>query len=309
MMEEFREEIEYLFKFSESNRLPESFEHVRIFDLPLIGIAPGEDGLYSRFKVVVGPEHLAPIELWQKNNMPKTAHDGESLLVVSIIFPFTERIRSESLHAVKIPADFYCFARNFAIGFMAEVVRTGIRFLEEHGYHGIGGMYNPVYQMIASQDPPRLYSNWSERHMAFAAGLGTFSLHDGFISEKGCNIRIASILTDAPFEATPRKTEDPYGNCLYYTRGICRECEKRCPGEAIDQKGHNILKCLKTVKEIEAHVNERFGPVFKPDHKRMNGVDSISYPVGCAFCQFGTPCMDKNPVKGREYKKGIRGAN
>jgi hypothetical protein len=27
------------------------------------------------------------------------------------------------------------------------------------------------------------------------------------------------------------------------------------------------------------------------------GREQISYPVGCAFCQFDVPCMDRNPVK------------
>jgi len=47
---------------------------------------------------------------------------------------------------------------------------------------------------------------------AFAAGLGTFSLHEAFISEAGCNIRLASVITDAPLEITPRKGDEPFSS-------------------------------------------------------------------------------------------------
>ena len=32
---------------------------------------------------------------------------------------------------------------------------------------------------------PKIYSNWSERHAAYIAGLGTFSLNRGFITQFG----------------------------------------------------------------------------------------------------------------------------
>jgi len=57
-------------------------------------------------------------------------------------------------------------------------------------------------------------STWSERHIAFAAGLGTFSLTRAVITSKGCNVRFASLVTNAPLEVTPRKNNDPTANCL-----------------------------------------------------------------------------------------------
>jgi hypothetical protein len=41
---------------------------------------------------------------------------------------------------------------------------------------------------------------------------------------------------------------------------------------------------------------ERIGNILKPHIRRVNWVlRPESYPVGCAFCQFDVPCMDKNP--------------
>jgi len=43
------------------------------------------------------------------------------------------------------------------------------------------------------QDGPKgQFSNWSERHIAYVAGLGTFSLADSFITEKGAANRVAA---------------------------------------------------------------------------------------------------------------------
>ncbi|MBU1864392.1 MAG: hypothetical protein KKH94_12075 [Candidatus Omnitrophica bacterium] len=36
--------------------------------------------------------------------------------------------------------------------------------------------------------------------------------------------------------------------------------------------------------------------LLKPQHRRINGKKRVTYPVGCALCQFGVPCTDKNPM-------------
>jgi len=47
-----------------------------------------------------------------------------------------------------------------------------------------------------------LASNWSQRHIAYAAGLGTFSLSDGFITPKGIAMRCGSVVCDAALSPT-----------------------------------------------------------------------------------------------------------
>jgi hypothetical protein len=44
-------------------------------------------------------------------------------------------------------------------------------------------------------------------------------------------------------------------------------------------------------------MNDRLKPILKPHRRVIDGREQISYPVGCAFCQFDVPCMDRNPVK------------
>ena len=118
------------------------------------------------------------------------------------------------------------------------------------------------------------------------------------ITEVGCNVRLASIVTDAPLEITPRKYGDePYANCLFYSKGICKKCVERCPAHAISEKGHNKLKCWTNEQNIGRRVNLRLGSILKPHLRRINGEwREHKPPVGCAFCQFDVPCMDKNPM-------------
>ena len=48
------------------------------------------------------------------------------------------------------------------------------------------------------------YSDWSERHIAYVAGQGTFSLSDGFITERGIAHRCGSVVIDLKLPPSPR---------------------------------------------------------------------------------------------------------
>jgi epoxyqueuosine reductase QueG len=196
-----------------------------------------------------------------------------------------------------MPAEIYSVGRNFANAFMDDVLEKTVAFFQKKGFQATSGMRSPAFQIIVNEDPLNIYSTWSERHMAFAAGLGTFSLHEGFISDIGCNIRIASIITNAPLDVTPRKSDDPYANCLYYANGKCKKCAERCPGDAISEEGHDKLKCYLYGQIVQEEMTGRLKDLLKPHLRYINGEEQWSYPVGCAFCQFDVPCMKKNPVK------------
>jgi epoxyqueuosine reductase QueG len=289
--------LEELFETNSLNRLPEQYGGGRIFDTPTIGVANGDDPIFLKFKEVVGPKHLTPAEMWEQSGLQDDPDIAARLRTVSIIFPYVDRIREESKTAQKMPAEIYSVGRNFANAFMDDVLEKTVAFFQKKGFQATSGMRSPAFQIIVNEDPLSIYSSWSERHMAFAAGLGTFSLHEGFISEIGCNIRITSVITDAPLEATPRKSDDPYTNCLFYSTGKCKKCAQRCPGDAISEEGHDKLKCYLYGQIVQEEMTARLGDLLKPHLRYINGEEQWSYPVGCAFCQFDVPCMQINPVK------------
>jgi len=295
MKENVKRFLEDLFFSNELNRLPEDYGGGCIFDTPLIGVSRGDDPVFNKFKKVIAPEHMTPAEMWTKSGFAD-GESAESLRTLSIIFPYVSRIREESKTATKMPAEIYCIARNYANAFMTDVIEKTMVFFQNQGYRAAAGVMSPGFQTLSQNKAPQFYSHWSERHMAFAAGLGTFSLHEGLITEAGCNIRIASVTTDAPLEVTPRKSDDPYANCLYYAEGTCRECEDRCPGGAIAEYGHDKVKCRQQLKIVGKEMENQLGSLLKPSVRRWDGKESIGYPVGCALCQVDVPCMDKNPV-------------
>jgi epoxyqueuosine reductase QueG len=295
MNENLQRFVEDLFSSNELNRLPEAYGGGRIFGTPLIGVSRGDDPIFNKFKEVISAEHMTPAEMWTKSGF-EDDDPAASLRTVSIVFPYVDRIREESKTATKMPAEIYSIGRNYANAFMTDVIEKTIAFFQDQGHRAAAGVNSPGFQTFSQDKAPQYYSPWSERHMAFAAGLGTFSLHEGLITEVGCNIRVASVTTDAPLEVTPRKSDDPYANCLYYAEGSCRECQDRCPGDAITEDGHDKVKCRKQLRVIGEEMEKQLGSLLKPSTRRFDGKESIGYPLGCAFCQFDVPCMDKNPV-------------
>ncbi len=294
MNEEVQRFLEELFAESDLNRLPGEFGKGRIFAGPLIGISRGDDPIFWKFKEVVHPDHLTPGEMWMKNGLPGSDDLPRQLRILSIIFPYDKAIQDENRGKTELPAEVYCVARNFANAFMKDVLNQTLIFFRERKYRAVAGSLSPAYQ-IFSRDLKRIASTWSERHIAFAAGLGTFSLHEALITEAGCNVRIASVVTEALLRATTRKDENPYGNCLYYAQKKCKKCIDRCPAGAISEEGHDKVRCYSYGRVVAEKMQPRLGPILKPHYRLVDGNEQISYPVGCALCQFDVPCMDKNP--------------
>lgn len=292
------------FAESQLNRLPEKYDKDRIFSDPLIGVAKGNDPIFQKFKEVVGKEHYLPIEFWNQSGLPSA--NSEDLRIVSIVFPYTKRIRDEGkneknyreIKRYLLPAEIYCIGRNYANAFKKDILRKSIKYVEQHGFKATAPMLSDIFTLLLKGE---FYSNWSERHVAFASGLGTFSLHDGLITELGCNVRFASFITNAPFQVTLRSYTNPYEYCLFHAEGTCGVCIEKCPGKAISEEGHDKNKCFKYENNVGRKVNDIVELDLKPHKRRINWkLRDQRPPVGCAFCQFGVPCMDKNPTKPKD---------
>lgn len=300
MIEEIKQYLNDFFEKSELNRLPKKFDGIRVFSDPLLGVASGDDHIFQEYKSVVNPQHYTPLEFWLIEG--KEEKSPSELRVLSIVFPFSESVRKGSIKwmeskGIKLPAEVYCFARNYSSAFQEATCKQTIRFFHERGYDAIAGISSPQVSMFMDES---YYSNWSERHAAFAAGLGTFSLHEGLITEVGCNVRFGSVITDAPLDVTPRLNDEPYANCLHYNDGSCLKCAENCPSNAISEQGHDKRICHSYLQKIEQEMKQRIGPLLKSHYRYFHGKKQIQESlVGCAFCQFDVPCMDKNPVPKR----------
>jgi epoxyqueuosine reductase QueG len=221
------------------------------------------------------------------------------LAILSIVFPFDNKIRKEAKDGIKlkkmtVPKEIYTVARNFGNTFKREIIKDTIDYFKKGGYNAISGMLSDAYTIVMKG---KFYTTWSERYIAFAAGLGTLGLHEGLITDAGANIRLASIITDAPLNLTPRKNDEPYANCLYYAKGICKECAKKCPVGAITEKGFNKIKCNKYRMKVARKLIPILSNKLKSESRRINWkLKENTYIVGCELCQFGVECTDKNPM-------------
>jgi len=132
------------------------------------------------------------------------------------------------------------------------------------------------------------YSNWSERHIAYTAGLGTFSLSDGFITERGIAHRCGSAITNLALPTSPRIAKSPYSNCLFYVNSKCKACIARCPAGAITEKGHDKRKCQEYIESEFHYLLEEI----------------TAGEASCGLCQTKVPCEFRNPTKEPNKKTG-----
>jgi epoxyqueuosine reductase QueG len=124
-------------------------------------------------------------------------------------------------------------------------------------------------------------SPWSHRHMAYAAGLGAFGMHDFFITEKGAAHRCGSFIVNLRLQPDRVRPENIHANCLQHNGVKCLKCAAKCPVKAIDEKGHDKEACYQRVSKSLAYCNKHYH----------------IFIYGCGLCSVGTPCAALNPVK------------
>lgn len=253
---------------------------IKMFERPLIGIAAGDDPYYIFLKEHIGKFHWSPSEVFGLKY--KDIPGSEDLRVISLIFPQTEETKNMQDKAKVFPCDNWVVSRGEWEPMISEFAGKMEKALKEIG---IRSAALDLRKEFHRQDSEKLgiASVWSHRHSAFAAGLGTFSLNDGFITERGIAVRITSIIAEADLDITPRGNRGHYDWCLYYSKGTCGACISRCPVGAISKEyGHDKKICF----GYEDFAVKNFWP---------KHIERKNYIFGCGLCQSKVPCRDKRP--------------
>jgi epoxyqueuosine reductase len=247
------------------------------WEAPLVGFSSGADPLYVFYKEDIGSFYISPIEFF------KAAHTSipvrkDELTVISWVLPQTKATKYDHRKESRMPCERWARAR-----IMGEAVNMKLRAhvveaLEEAGYPAVAPMLSPLWKQHMSEKY-LFASSWSERHAAYAAGLGTFGLSDGLITAKGKAHRVGSVIAKISIPPTPRSYTDHHAYCLWYAKGTCGACIKKCPTGAITVKGHDKQKCSDYVDTTRSFVEE---------HYHFKG-------YGCGFCQVGVPCEGRIP--------------
>ncbi len=243
------------------------------FEKPLFGYADIFDPIFTEFKTVVGPHHLSAAEAFFYGFDEQPMHGSVVVWILPIITETIESNRQED----EFPSKSWAHTRHFGEIINNQIRKIATEFLSDQGQRAVAPLH--LQQWKLSDDS--CSSNWSERHAAFAAGLGSFGLSDAFITDVGVCHRIGSLVTDKVFPITKRFNDAPYHRCLYMVNGSCGVCRQRCPAQAISATGHDRHACHHYAYGIvNSCCNDKFG------------VD-IS---GCGLCLTAIPCEKKSPL-------------
>lgn len=245
------------------------------FDEPLLAFADAADPIFTQYKEVVGPCHLTPAELTQLETPP-----WQPATVISWVLPITDGTRRSNRAESTYPSRAWAQTREHGEALNAALRREVVRFLVEAGYRALAPQLHPAWREYR-ETPVGIASSWSERHAAYAAGLGTFSLNDALITPRGIAHRLGSVITDLKLEPTPRLASDHRDNCLWYREGSCGACIGRCPVRAISKDGHDKGICR---EYVYGSVPRAVGELY--------GVTS----TGCGLCQTKVPCEGRIPA-------------
>lgn len=245
---------------------------------PLVGFSSGADPLYEFYREDIGDFYILPHEYMENEYSKK--YDPSQLTVISWILPQTDKTKRDHRQETYFPSERWARSRIYGEQVNVKLRKHMVKTLGEEGYDAVAPMLSSLWESKTSEKYG-FASTWSERHAAYAAGLGTFGLSDGLITPKGIAMRAGSIIVDAEITVTPRPYEKHDQYCLYLTDGICGKCMERCPIGAITENGHDKILCQKYVNMTKQYVKRHYG---------FEG-------YGCGFCQTAVPCESRIPEK------------
>ena len=252
----------------------------KAWDEPLIGFSNGADPIWEDYKAHVGPFHLTPLGIFS-HSFPSVTASPESLTVISWILPQTKATKRDNRKETDWPSERWARTRIFGEEIQNKLRKHVVAELIRSGVEAVASMHSPLWSRKDS-DTYGFASTWSERHAAYASGLGTFGLCDGLITPVGKATRTGSVIAKIDIEPAKRPYTDHHEYCLFFTKGICGKCIPRCPVGALSENGHDKIVCRAYLKpKTEAYVKENY---------KFDG-------YGCGLCQTKVPCESKIPLE------------
>ena len=254
---------------SRNEAFDKAYVGLELFEKPLIGYADVNDPLFDEFCTnpkILNNKFMHPLKWLPKANT-----------VISVFFPFTDEVKKSNIMDLHDPSGQWLQARFEGQKHLNEITRYMLVRLMDEGYDSMAPALDPRYKGSFTEKRSKnmdYATNWSERHIAYVAGLGTFGLSGGLITDKGIAGRFLSLITQRKIKPTPRKYTEVLEFC-----SECGECIKRCPAYAIsEQKGKQHVPCEHFLDDIRVTYSPRYG---------------------CGKCQVGVPCMSCMPTSGK----------
>lgn len=238
-----------------------------MFDAPLVGAARADDHFFLKLqdRSVVRSDHC----------LPRDFLEGAQS-VISFFAPFSPQV-SESNRAGGVPSEPWIYSRFYGQLFIQRLSVILKEYLQSRGFQAVVPPECPGYGV------KDMNSNWSERHVAHVAGLGTFGLNAALITEKGVSGRFGSVVTTAPVQPRGRPYYSAFEYCPWYSSGNCSQCLDRCPAGALTAGGKDRSKCSQHLKDANGpSVRSRYGFPYSP----------------CGKCYVDVACENRKPSRG-----------
>lgn len=233
---------------------------------PLVGFADAFHPYIQNLPHLISPTHELP-----QNILP------DARIIIAYFVPFTKELAKANRMDTLLASPEWARAYEETNALFAELNSKLITFIQENA--GLAG----ITPKAATFDQKLLISDWSQRHVAYAAGLGTFGINNMLLTRHGCCGRFSTVVTnlnlapDAPIESD---------FCLYKKNGTCGACVKHCPTGALTTDGYDRFKCYALCQE-NAKIYNMFGSSYTTEDG--TGVNSVGSEV-CGKCITGSPC-------------------
>ena len=230
----------------------------KIWKEPLIEIIPAHDERLKSLKGAVSEDHFMPHDI-----LP----DAKS--IISFFIPFQESIVESNINGV-MASDEWALAY-IATNDLIAAINDRIEMLMEQNRYKAGKI--PATHNF---DAEKLISNWSHRHIAYIAGLGTFGINNMLITKNGCCGRFGSIVINYKLDEY-KKIHNVNERCLNKLNGSCGICQKKCMVNVYEDNMYNRRKCYEQcLKNAKFHAKTGYADI-------------------CGKCLAGLPCSTKEP--------------
>ena len=246
-------------------RIEQSGEALTLFDRPLLGYACAGDPLFEAFLApgVIGP-HYRPPRRWLRTRRRWSAFSCPSARPCALT---TAPPRS-------LPSQAWLYGRVEGQRFVEALSLHLHKALQEAGFEAVAPSLSPDFWTVSepeTPDGPAFTSNWSERHAAYACGLGTFGLSKGLITRHGMAGRFGSLVTSWQTPPTPREYEAP----MTGASAAARASGAVPAGPSRWSKARTTTFACTYQTAILPQCRPRFG---------------------CGLCQTGVPCEAARPL-------------
>ena len=225
---------------------------------PITKIISARNGELKKIKDAVSMDHCMPNDI-----LP----DAKS--IICFFIPFHEAVVNGNINGTLASEKWAVtyIETNILIKKINENIED---LLEQDGYKA--GKIAATHNF----DVNKLMSDWSHRHIAYIAGIGTFGINNMLITKKGCCGRLGSIITNYEFSEY-KNLNKRREKCLNKLNGSCGVCQKKCVANAYVNGRFDRFKCYdQCLKNGEYY-------------KKLGTADV------CGKCLVGLPCSTKEP--------------